>query len=62
MTWDALGMHRYAEPDNPDSPEEYSYLQSDMVRVKGRVFISHRSNRGQGQIEQVKSRLRSIVK
>ena len=46
MTWDALGMHRYAEPDNPDSPEEYSYLQSDMVRVKGRVSITHRSNRG----------------
>ena len=37
MTWDATGLERRAEPDNPESPEEYSYLQSDMVKVKGKV-------------------------
>ena len=37
MTWNATSLERYAEKDNPESPEEYSYLQSAMVRVKGRV-------------------------
>ena len=37
MTWDATGLERRAEPDNPESPEEYSYLQSDTVKVKGKV-------------------------
>ena len=40
MTWDATGLERRAEPDNPESPEEYSYLQSDVVKVKGKVSYS----------------------